>query len=127
MSAAVEQLRGAAAKMRKRADEATLHPAYDLPWMVDEGADGRATMVLAPKDVGGWDGIVVGTCHAVPDAAHIASWDPTAARAVADLLDAGADEIERRVARDGEEILERANPVFHAMRGLARTYLGEDA
>ena len=112
-----ELLRRAATRARELADYAP-----DAPWAADVRDDGRAWVDVANEDDHAW------SMHGLPAAAlHVASWDPAVARAVADLLDSGADEIERRVARYGEEILERANHVFDAMIALARTYLDEVA
>lgn len=143
MTADVEQLRRAAEQIRELANECTPAPwgvgnrihigsgveqtgsgSFTYEWMIAEVEDDDY------RDYGGvrgWDEDVEPVGSAEADAQHIASWDPAVARAVADLLDAGAEEVACRVVRDGEEILERANPVFHAMRELARTYLGEDA
>ena len=111
MSAQVEQLRHAATLMRDRA-EASL--SRENHWFTAHEL--TAALSAHGKSSSG---------HEV-DAEHIESWDPAMAKVVADLLDAGADEVDRRVARDGEQILERANPVFHAMTELARTYLHEE-
>lgn len=118
-----EDLRRAATLMRERADAAT-----DGPWEPYQNIHAETAAVEVGR--GGF-GVVALPATGRPDYGkanieHIATWDPTAARAVADLLDAGADEIERRVERDGEDILQRANPVFHAMTELARTYLHEE-
>lgn len=117
-------MRRAAAKAREHADAAT-----DGPW--EAYANIHAEFAATEVGRGGF-GVVALPPTGRPDYGranieHIATWDPTTARAVADLLDAGADEIERRVARDGAEVLERANPVFHAMAELARTYLRESS
>lgn len=122
-------MRCAARALRTRADAAS-----DGPWEANvlgsEGYDVRATRPPTPGRLSrlrvarcGWEEWETDKANAE----HIASLDPTVARALADLLDAGADEIDRRVARDGAEVLERANPVFHAMAELSRTYLRESS
>jgi hypothetical protein len=122
-------MRRAATKVRATAAAASTGP-WDATVLGSEGYDVRAQR---PPTAGRLSRLRVARCGYEDwetdkaNAEHIASWDPTVARAVADLLDAGADEIARRVARDGVEVLERANPVFHAMTELARTYLREDS
>lgn len=116
-------MRRAATKMRERADAAT--PA---PW--EHGHEG----LQGGEVIRGREHRVARVYKAnwptyAPDcenADHIASWDPAVAMVAAELLEAGAAEIDRRVARDGVEVLERVNPVFHAMTELARTYLHEE-
>lgn len=110
-----ETIRRAAALTRQRADAAKR-------WEGDEGwwtAIGLEEAFTAYMDDDARHG-------EREDAEHLASFDPATGLVLADLLDAAADEIERRVARDGEQILEHANPVFHAMTELARTYLREE-
>lgn len=116
-------MRRAATLMRERADAAT--PG---PWESYQNI--HAETAVCEFGRGGF-GVVALPATGRPDYGranieHLAAWDPAVARAAADLLDAGADEIERRVARDGDQVLKRANPVFHAMTELARTYLQED-
>jgi hypothetical protein len=119
-----ELLRRAATEMRERADSATGAPWQCIPVEDEDGAADSYVIALTGHTSIGED---VGESMTLEDAEHIASWDPVMARVTADLLDSGADEIERRVARYGEQILERANHVFDAMIALARTYLDEVA
>lgn len=123
-------MRRAAERMRQRADAKSVP---DGPWSVAEchPETRDESRVLGTHSV-----VYAGdTIHAYVKgmsterqqvAEHIAAWDPLMARVTAELLEAGAAEIDRRVARDGVEVLERANPVFHAMTELARTYLHEE-
>ena len=106
-------LRRAAALMRERAESATLHPKYSLPWMVDLDKEDEPRIVLAPKDVGGWDGMIVARCIQADDAEHIASWHPAVALAVADWLDATASTLVTYRAGYAEALI------------VARAYLGE--
>lgn len=115
MSAA-ETLRRAAALMRERSEAAT-----DGPWGCGEPhADDGFWLT-----VGVWSGDP-DNCHAEcdrrQDAAHIASWHPAVALAVADWLDA--------TAKRWEYVADKPHlSVYggHHALAVARTYLGEPA
>jgi hypothetical protein len=78
-----------AARLREVAEAATLHPKNSLPWMVDDDDENdKPLIVLAPKDVGGWDGIVVARCPKPEDALHIATFDPPTVLALLARLEA---------------------------------------
>jgi hypothetical protein len=89
-----EELRPAAALMRIRAKSAT---TWDGNWRVHADRPGRVIEVKGD----GWDDAIVASCidyggtenggHRAP---HIASWHPAVALAVADWLDAIADQFE---------------------------------
>ena len=112
-STPAETIRRAASAMRKRAEKAQCDGMSASPWRVGEAGD-------------------CGCCEKVTDAAgsmiasvddrqsaHIASWHPAMALAVADWLDAAA-----RVAELTEAQGARLHPEAHAFK-VARAYLGE--
>lgn len=120
MSAEADTMRRAAELMRKRAAKATyFHDAVsNLPvrWVAGLGGDV-------------WDRGATPIGRVIDDhaAQHIASWDPVMARAAADLLDAGAQEFDRREAKYGPGSTTHANATGDALINLARTYLGDAA
>ena len=113
-----ELLRRAAALMRERAEAAT--PG---PWRTDVLSD-----VVADHDDVSWDVADVSVLCPWPsatehgNAAHIASWHPTVALAVADLLDAVA-----LVADHYPPIEVRPQSVANYALAVARAYLGEES
>lgn len=106
-AAAADTMRAAAAKMRERAEQ-----AGEGVWLPDGEYLETPTLDVRFAD----------HHHLVP---HVASWDPVVARATADLMDAGADEFDRREEKWGLMSLDGANPTADALVHLARTYLGE--
>jgi hypothetical protein len=111
-------LRAAAALIRQRA-----HDASASPWTVDSGPEEGADVICwLEDDDPDYNGTAVaaadicyGACNE-PDAAYIASWHPTVALAVADLIDT----------------ILKVGPVdggaeWDATVNLARTYLGGSA
>lgn len=125
-----ETMRRAAALMRERSDA---QHVPNGPWKVAECHPetpsehrvlGTHSVVYADSTIHAY---VRGfKAQRVPVADHIAGWDPTVARAVADLLEAGADEFERRAAKHGIDSLTAANPTAHALVAIATTYLDEE-
>ena len=103
-----ELLREAAALMRERADAAT--PG---PWFVATTLDGTSLAVCRQKGLS-----LVADRPTDPDAAHIASWHPEVAKAVADLLDA--------FAGDDWSLGVPSLEATHAL-AVARAYLGGEA
>lgn len=126
-----ELLREAAALMRRRAEAATPGPWESSVW--DSGLSYRALNASVITSLMGdsvanadYDGYAEGPHGAEgADAAHIASWHPLVALAVADWLDSAARE------HDEAECFafEPPNGCHEAHRALAvaRAYLGRDA
>lgn len=115
-----EELREAARLMRERAEGAT---DGGFGWHVTDELAG-ANEVWAKRDAGGWDSFMVATTatrlnpnpgakgHA--DAAHIASWHPAVALAVAEWLD-----------HESEACGPKRTPFGHvSAHAVARAYLG---
>lgn len=113
-------LRRAASLMRERANGAR----SNNPWMVDSD---RPNVVLDPdKPNNDWDGLTV--CEVpladdglvdFPTVEHIASWHPAVAHAVADWLDAYADQ--------WSEAPEVSLPEDSLSLTVARAYIGEQS
>lgn len=121
-------MRRAAAKMRERAEAASAGP-WEPNVLGSEGYDVRATR---PRSSGRSSRLRVARCGYEEwetdkaNAEHIASWDPLMAFVTADLLDAGADEFDRREEKYGTTGLGAMNPTGQALVELARTYLHEE-
>lgn len=120
MSGAANELREAAALMRERAEAAK---SWEGAWQVHETKPGRVIEVKGD----GWDDAIVASCvdyggseNGTEAAAHIASWHPVVALAVADWLDSTADGLERR------GVTARVRPDERAALAVARAYLGEE-
>jgi hypothetical protein len=101
------------ARLREVAKAATLHPKNSLPWLVDDDENDKPLIVLAPKDVGGWDGIVVARCLKPEDALHIATFDPPTVLALLARLEAAekALAVVERVRALAEEWEAACNPI----------------
>lgn len=117
-------LRRAAAVMRERAEAATPGPWRQQP--IGGPSSSRADVRGLPENTTfDYRGAAVataadsyfGACPAT-DAAHIASWHPAVALAVADWLETAADHFD-----PGGAFL----PVYAEALAVARTYLKEDA
>lgn len=125
-----ELLRRAAALMRERAEAAT---GGGFGWHVTDLAGGNE--VWANRDAAGWDAFMVASTatrlnpnpgeRGYADAAHIASWHPAVALAVANWLDAVAD-LAPPDPHHADEECETCEQVAAALE-VARAYLGEDA
>jgi hypothetical protein len=125
-----ETLRKAASMMRLRANAAT-NPGHG--WRLGDLAG--ANEVWANRDAAGWDAFMVATTatrlnpnpgvtgHA--DAAHIASWHPGMALAIADWLGSAAEwrEANPEDVEDEPDLSEVDDPALV----VARAYLGESA
>lgn len=96
-----ERLREAARVLRERAEVADVHPKNQLPWMVDP--DSPRT-VLAPKDVDGYDGLLIARQVEPPNASYVVTMHPGVGLALADWLDDYASWVEvfRDTARTRE-------------------------
>lgn len=128
----VEELREAAALMRKRAEAAT-----PSPWR-DSAVDGNRYAALVSdimptgrKPGGGWDvtegygGYLIAESVQAQDREHIASWHPAVALAVADWLDAHAGILALRLEIVDTKTLP-LGPHDHAALALARAYLARE-
>lgn len=96
--------------MRRHAED-----AHQGVWRMTSGGD-----VL----LGDWN-IIVGDRA---DARHIASWRPAVARAVADLMDHAAAQLEREIARlhaFGLEPFEFLAELYEPSLAVARAFLAE--
>ena len=111
-----EVLRRAAREMRERAEAATW---TNMPWDVDEiGA------VWTQEDDG--QPVPISSQSTDEDAAHIASWHPAVALAVADLI----DELLRGLSVFGElsdDDPQWSKSTASSVLSLARAYLGEQS
>lgn len=123
-----EILRRAAALMRERAEAAT--PG---PWSgnyVPESAVANQHIIERWFVMGCFDGNPrnptgpAAMCEYEPDAAHIASWHPVVALAVAEWLEATAAENDNTGAL---EFLNFVGADAHAALVVARAYLGESS
>ena len=104
-----ETLRRAASLMRERAEAASREPAYlDDHWVYEGGEDGDGIFWAVTRNKG--DTVAASLFPKV--SAHIASWHPAVALAVADWLDA--------------EFNHQFGPTAEAI-DVARAYLGESA
>ena len=106
-----ETLRRAASLMRERAEAAT---PTEWDWCLT-----GPFFVVAENDPRG-DEAFVASVPSKADAAHIASWQPAVAIAVADWLDLMAYALNARLFLDD-------SAETHAALTVARAYLGESA
>lgn len=140
MSAEVELLRRAAALMRERANatKSASHTDWgDRPWAVEPCGDEESescACVIYQGEYRKWDEAQVPLIQYVADAespehaVHIAAWHPAVARAVADLMDHAAAQLEREIARlhaYGLEPFEFLAELYEPSLAVARQYLGE--
>ena len=121
-----ETLRRAAALMRERAVAAK---AWDGNWQVHDSKPGRVIEVKGD----GWDDAIIASCvdyggteNGTEYAAHIASWHPAVALAVADWLWETANLIEVHAGTEcAEPCLHPTCRVIDRALAVARAYLEE--
>lgn len=109
-------LRRAAAKVREVAEAAT--PG---PWFVD--ADDDRGVYTAPRPTATSEDVLYGPYNHAGNDIHAALWHPGVALAIADWLDAEADESEVLGSPDAPNV----TPAGTAAYTLARLLLGESS
>ncbi len=105
-----ETLRRAAALMRDRAEAVTIDP-----WQTSHD---DATQVWDERER------LVASAEGLDEAAHIASWHPAVAFAVANLLDDTADALGSQLAT-GDDPEQDVLSLYGSEIAVARAYLGE--